>query len=76
MFEYDDRDELTDAMLDAADCFQASVFDSLHGFYRSSISNLRSVIDVVAVGTLGKLSPSQTYLKFQRRSAAGRSCVG
>lgn len=43
VFDYDDRDDLTDAMLDAADWFgfQASVFDSLHGFYRSSISNLR-----------------------------------
>ena len=59
-----DRDELSDAMLDAADCFQASAFDALHGFYRSSISNLRSVIDVVAVGTLGKLSPKDDA--FQR----------
>ena len=25
---------------------------------------------------LGFHKPSQTYLKFQRRSAAGRSCVG
>jgi hypothetical protein len=49
-FDADDRDALTEAMLDAADCFQACVFDSLHGFYRSSLSNLRSVIDVVAVG--------------------------
>jgi hypothetical protein len=59
VFEYDDRDELTDAMLDARACFLASEFDSLHGFYRSSISNLRSVIDVIAVGTLGKLSPKR-----------------
>ena len=26
VFEYDDRDELTDAMLDAGDCFQATAF--------------------------------------------------
>lgn len=52
-----DRDELTDAMLDAADCFQASLFDCLHGFYRSSISSLRTAIDIIAVGTLGKFRP-------------------
>ncbi|HTR14203.1 MAG TPA: hypothetical protein VMI72_13365, partial [Roseiarcus sp.] len=73
MFEYDDRDELTDAMLDAADCFQASVFDSLHGFYRSSISNLRGVIDVVAVGTLGKLNPKDDAYQKWSKGRSGSS---
>jgi len=73
VFEYDDRDELTDAMLDAADCFQASGFDSLHGFYRSSISNLRSVIDVVAVGTLGKLSPKDDAYQKWTEGKSGSS---
>jgi len=73
VFEYDDRDELTDAMLDAGDCFQASVFDSLHGFYRSSISNLRSVIDVVAVGTLGKLSPKDDAYQKWTEGKSGSS---
>ena len=73
VFEYDDRDELTDAMLDARDCFQASVFDSLHGFYRSSISNLRSVIDVVAVGVLGKLSPKDDAYQKWTEGKSGSS---
>jgi hypothetical protein len=73
VFEYDDRDELTDAMLDAGDCFQASVFDSLHGFYRSAISNLRSVIDVVAVGTLGKLSPKDDAYQKWTEGKSGSS---
>jgi len=73
VFEYDDRDELTDAMLDAGDCFQASVFDSLHGFYRSSLSNLRSVIDVVAVGTLGKLSPKDDAYQKWTEGKSGSS---
>jgi hypothetical protein len=34
-----DQDELFAGMLDAADCFQASTFDSLHGYYRSALSN-------------------------------------
>jgi hypothetical protein len=73
VFENDDRDELTDAMLDAGDCFQASVFDSLHGFYRSAISNLRSVIDVVAVGTLGKLSPKDDAYQKWTEGKSGSS---
>jgi hypothetical protein len=73
VFDYDDRDELTDAMLDAGDCFKASVFDSLHGFYRSSISNLRSVIDVIAVGTLGKLSPKDDAYQKWSEGKSGSS---
>ena len=68
-----DRDALTDAMLDAGDCFQASVFDSLHGFYRSSISNLRSVIDVIAVGTVGKLSPKDDAYQKWTEGKSGSS---
>jgi hypothetical protein len=73
VFEPDDRDELTDARLDAADCFQASVFDSLHGFYRSSLSNLRSAIDVVGVGTLGKLSPKDNAYQKWTEGKSGSS---
>jgi hypothetical protein len=60
-------------MMDAADCFQACVFDSLHGFYRSSLSNLRSVIDVVAVGTLGKLSPNEDAYQKWAKGKTGSS---
>ena len=34
----DEQDELFSGMLDAVDCFQASTFDSLHGYYRSALS--------------------------------------
>jgi hypothetical protein len=73
VFEYDDRDELTGAMLDAADCFRASAFDSLHGFYRSSRSNLRSAIDIVAVGALGKLSPKDDAYEKWTEGRSGSS---
>jgi hypothetical protein len=49
----DKQDGLFAGMLDGADCFQASAFDSLHGFYRSALSNLRSAIELVAIGALG-----------------------
>jgi hypothetical protein len=54
----DREDELFAAMLDAADCFQSSTFDSLHGYCRSALSNLRSALELVAIGTLGNLSPN------------------
>jgi hypothetical protein len=66
----DDKDEeLFTGMLDAADCFQASTFNALHGFYRSGISNLRSALELVAIGTLGNLSPEdKTYFRWKTSS--------
>jgi hypothetical protein len=54
----EDQDALFGAMLDAADCFQSSTFDALHGYYRSALSNLRAALDVVAIGTVGNLGPA------------------
>jgi len=61
------KDELSSAMLDAADCFQASIFDSLHGFYRSALSNLRAIFDIMTAGALGNISPGdEVYLRWKR----------
>jgi hypothetical protein len=58
------------AMLDATDCFQSSTFDALHGYYRSSLSNLRSAIDLVAIGTVGNLVPTdRVYARWKGSSA-------
>src|SRR5205085_3114325 len=68
-----------DPMLDAADCFQSSTFDSLHGYYRSALSNLRSALELVAIGTLGCLSPRDEVFLRWRESAASLafpSCRG
>jgi hypothetical protein len=48
----DEQDELFSGMLDAVACFEASTFDSLHGYYRSAFSNLRSALELVAIGSL------------------------
>jgi hypothetical protein len=48
----EDQDELHGGMLDAADCLQASTFDSLHGYYRSAVANLRSAVELIAIGAL------------------------
>lgn len=64
----DDHDELFGGMLDAADCFQASTFDLLHGYYRSALSNLRSGVELVAIGALGMLRPNDPdYLRWKRQ---------
>ena len=63
----DDQDELFIGMLDGADCFQASTFDALHGYYRSALSNLRSALELVAIGTLGNLSPNdEDYVRWKK----------
>lgn len=66
----DDEDALYGAMLDAADCFQSSTFDALHGYYRSALSNLRAALDVVAIGTVGNLAPADpVYTRWKTSNA-------
>lgn len=65
----DEQDELFAGMLDALDCFRASTFDSLHGYYRSALSNLRSALELVAIGSLGNLSPNdRDYLRWKKQN--------
>lgn len=65
----DEQDELFTGMLDAADCFRASTFDSLHGYYRSALSNLRSALELVVIGSLGNLSPNdKDYLRWKKQN--------
>jgi hypothetical protein len=66
--EYDEP--LVGAMLDATDCFQSSMFDALHGYYRSALSKLRSALELVAIGTLGNLAPANdAYLRWKNDGA-------
>jgi len=66
----DDEDALYGAMLDAADCFQSSTFDALHGYYRSALSNLRAALDLVAIGTVGNLAPADPLYSRWKTSNA------
>jgi hypothetical protein len=72
-------DELFSAMLDAADCFQSSTFDSLHGYYRSALTNLRGALELVAIGALGNLSPNdRDYLRWRKQNVGSlpfASCI-
>jgi hypothetical protein len=63
----DHPDELFNCMLDAADCFQCANFDLLHGFYRAAISNLRTALELVMIGTLGNLRPAdQRFMRWKQ----------
>jgi hypothetical protein len=65
-----EHDALFETMLDAADCLQSSTFDFLHGYFRSSISNLRSALELIAVGVLGNVCPDdEVYLLWKDGSA-------
>lgn len=51
-------DEIFDAMLDAGDCFQSANFNFLHGFYRTSLADLRTAFELTMIGTFGQLNPN------------------
>jgi hypothetical protein len=59
-------DNLFVGMLDAADCFQCATFDFLHGYYRAALANLRAALELVMIGVLGNLSPTNArYLAWK-----------
>ncbi len=45
------QDYLFDTILDAADEFQATTFNSLNGYYRQAIGCLRSALELITIGT-------------------------
>lgn len=64
------NDDLFSGMLDAADCFQCAIFNFLHGYYRSSMADLRSALELVAIGTYGNLRPNDPlYIRWKSGSA-------
>lgn len=46
-----EEDPLYGTILDAADEFKAATFNSLHGYYRPSVSCLRSAFELITIGT-------------------------
>lgn len=63
------QDELFDPMLDAADDLQTSIFAALHGYYRAAFSALRNVLELVTIGTCGRLqSDNRRYANWRTGS--------
>jgi hypothetical protein len=61
------RDPLYDAILDAADEFQAATFNSLHGYYRQAFGCLRNALEVMAIATYCQ-TRMRTKLFWQREA--------
>lgn len=57
--DVENQDALFAPMLDAGDDLQASIFDALHGYYRTSFSALRNVLELMTIGTCGTLQTSR-----------------
>lgn len=63
-------DEIFNALLDAADCFRASTFNFLHGFYRVALAELRTALELVMIGAYGSRHPdAQDYVDWKAGSS-------
>lgn len=75
----EDGDALFDAMLDAGDDLENSAFNALHGYYRAGFSALRSVLEVMTIGTCGSFARNRQSYEDWRSGAAefsfGSACA-
>lgn len=58
-------DALSAPMIDSTDDLQASLFDSLHGYYRTAFSALRSVLELMTIGMCGMLGDAKRYADWR-----------
>src|SRR5208337_1205581 len=62
----DVQDCLFDVMLDAGDDFQAATYNALMGYYRFSMSGLRSALELVTIGVWAQVSgKNQEFQKWR-----------
>jgi hypothetical protein len=66
------EDALFVPMLDAHDDLQASIFDALHGYYRTAFSALRNAVELMTIGTCGALNSTPPYVSWRSGSAEFR----
>lgn len=76
----DDGDCMFPVMLDAADDFQAATYTALTGYYRLSISALRSALELVSIGTwaqvCGKRKEFNDWRAGKFALSLGQACDG
>jgi len=74
------QDCLFDVMLDAGDDFQAATYNALTGFYRFSMSGLRSALELITIGTwtqvCGKNQEFKTWREGKVPISFGKGCDG
>ncbi len=65
-------------MLDAHDDFDAAVYTAIVGYYRLSISAIRSALELVTIGTwaqvCGKSKESKQWQRGKIQLSLGRAC--
>jgi hypothetical protein len=76
----DVQDCMFPVMLDAADDFQASTYNALTGFYRFSMSGLRSALELVTIGAwaqvCGKNQEFSAWREGKEPISFGKACDG
>lgn len=75
--EGEPEDALFVPMIDANDDLQASLFDCLHGYYRTAFSALRNVIELMTIGTCGAVTKTPLYEEWRKGSTEfkfGKAC--
>ena len=65
----EDVDALAIPTFDAHDDLQASLFDSLHGYYRTAFAALRNATEVMTIGTCGAITRTTRYEEWRNGSA-------
>jgi hypothetical protein len=74
------RDHLFEVMLDAGDDFQAATYVSLTGFYRLSVTAMRSALELVTIGAwaqiCGKKNEFEDWRAGRTTLSLGRACDG
>jgi len=60
------KDGLFEVLLDGADDFHGATFNALCGFYRLSFVSLRSVVELITIGTFAQISGRLAELKKWR----------
>jgi hypothetical protein len=56
-------------MIDACDELQSSVFNAIHGYYGTSFSCLRNVLELMTIATCGALRMTEQYRQWQTGSS-------
>lgn len=74
------QDCMFSVMLDAGDDLQAAIYTALTGFYRLSVTNLRSALELMTIGAWCQLCAKQTEFQDWRSGklqlSFGQACDG
>jgi len=74
------HDCLSPAMLDAGDDFQSATYAALTGFYRLSVSALRSALELMTIATWGQVAGEDAEYSAWRQGRStlsfGKACDG